>query len=59
MEGVVFQYAYVLTDGVSVKFTYANADRKNDSLPTYGAGDISTASLTHFQLFQADLNVKF
>ncbi len=59
MEGVVLQYTYVLTDGVNVKFTYANADRKNDNLPTYGAGDISTASLTHYQLFQADLNVKF
>ena len=59
MEGFVIQSTYVLANGVSVKFTYANADRKNDSLATYGAGDIATANLMHYQLFQADLNVKF
>ncbi|HTJ79409.1 MAG TPA: putative porin [Rariglobus sp.] len=59
MEGFVLQGVYALSDGVSVKFTYANGDRKNDNLATYGAGDIATANLTHFQLFQADLNVKF
>lgn len=59
MEGFVLQGTYVLSTGVSVKFTYANADRKNDLLGTYGAGDIATSNLTHFQLFQADLNVKF
>jgi len=59
MEGFVLQGTYVITDGVSIKFTYANADRKNDSLATYGKGDIDTANLTHYQLFQADMNVKF
>jgi len=59
MEGFVVQAAYVLSPGVSVKFTYANADRKNSALATYGAGDIGTANLTRFNLFQADLNVKF
>ena len=59
MEGFVLQGTYALSDGVSVKFTYANADRKNNSLATYGAGDIGTPNLTHYQLFQADLSVKF
>ncbi len=59
MEGFVLQGSYVISNGVSVKFTYANADRKNDGLATYGAGDIGTANLTHYQLFQADVNVKF
>lgn len=59
MEGFVLQGVYVISNGVNVKLTYANADRKNDSLATYGAGDIGTANLTHYQLFQADLNVKF
>jgi len=59
MEGFVLQGVYALSEGVTVKFTYANADRKNDGLATYGAGDVGTANLTHYQLFQADLNVKF
>jgi hypothetical protein len=59
MEGFGLQGTYVITDGVSVKFTYANADRKNNSLATYGAGDIGSANLKHYQLFQADLSVKF
>ena len=59
MEGFVLQGTYVITDGVSVKFTYANADRKNDALPTFGAGDIGSTNVTHYQLFQADLSVKF
>ena len=59
MEGFVLQGSYVISNGVTVKFTYANADRKNDSLATYGKGDIDAANLTHYQLFQADLSVKF
>ena len=61
MEGVVLQASYVLSQGVSVKFTYANADQKDSNLVTYGTGDITPATnvLKHFNLFQADLNVKF
>lgn len=59
MEGWWFTYNYVITDGVSVKFTYAAADRKNDRLNTFGAGDIGTAKVNNYQLFQADLNIKF
>jgi hypothetical protein len=59
MEGFGASASYVLTNGVTVKFTYANAVRKNTILPTYGAGDIGTNNLSNYQLFQADLNVKF
>ncbi len=59
MQGYGVSFAYVLSNGVVAKLTYANADRKNGSLATYGAGDIATANLTHYELIQADLSVKF
>ena len=59
MKGYGVSFAYVLSNGVVAKLTYADADRKNGRLATYGAGDIATANLTHYQLIQADLSVKF
>ena len=59
MKGFGVSFAYVLSTGVTAKLTYASADRKKDSLATYGAGDIATPNLTSYQLFQADLSVKF
>ncbi|MFA6286902.1 MAG: putative porin [Opitutaceae bacterium] len=59
MEGFVTSFSYVLSNGVTAKFTYANAKRKEQNLASYGAGDIATPNLDNYQLFQADLNVKF
>jgi hypothetical protein len=63
MNGFVLQGVYAFTDFLNVTLTYANADRKNNSLPTGGVGDLGlpsgTAELEKFQLLQADLNFKF
>jgi len=59
MKGYGVSFSYVISTGVTAKFTYASADRKEDSLATYGSGDIGTPNLTNYQLFQADLSVKF
>ncbi|HSI07187.1 MAG TPA: putative porin [Rariglobus sp.] len=59
MEGYGISFAYVPTTGVTLKLTYAQGDRHNDGLATFGAGDITTATLTDYQLFQADVSVKF
>ena len=61
MQGYVASFSYVLSNGVIAKLTYANADRKNDSLPTPGWGDMKPVgnNLTHYELIQADLSVKF
>ncbi|MDF3058377.1 MAG: hypothetical protein K0R17_2592 [Rariglobus sp.] len=59
MEGVVLQFGYVLSDGVTANLTYAHAERIEDALPAYGAGDIGTTALEKYNLIQADLNIKF
>jgi len=59
MKGYGVSFAYVLSNGITAKLTYASADRKEDGLATYGSGDVGTANLTNYQLFQADLSVKF
>ena len=59
MEGVVLSAAYNLADAVTFKLTYAYAWRIDDSLGTGGAGDIGINPLDQYQLFQADLSVRF
>ena len=63
MKGFVVQGAYAFTDFLNATLTYANGDRNNKTLPTGAVGDLGgpngTASLEDYQLFQADLNLKF
>jgi hypothetical protein len=63
LKGFVAQGAYAFTDFLNLTLTYANGDRNNKSLPTGAVGDLGgptgTASLENYQLFQADLNLKF
>ncbi len=63
MKGFVVQGSYAFTDFLSFTVTYANADRKNKSLPTGAVGDLGlpwgTSFLENYQQFQADLNLKF
>lgn len=59
MQGVGVTLAYMLSDAVWVQLLYGYAERADDSLGTGGFGDIAINPLKNFQLFQADLNVKF
>jgi Putative porin len=60
MQGVVARVGYMLSDAVSVNLTYAYGWRIDDSLGTGGAGgSIGINPLDDYQLFQADLNLKF
>jgi hypothetical protein len=59
MEGVVVQAGYALSDAVIFNLTYGYGRRSNSSLGTGGAGDIGINPLDKYQIFQADLNVKF
>ena len=59
MEGVAVNASYALSDAVFVKLTWAYGWSADNSLGTGGAGDIGINPLDQFQLFQADLNVKF
>jgi hypothetical protein len=59
MEGVAVQAGYALTDAVIFNLTYGYAWRVDDGLGTGGNGDIGINPLDKYQIFQADLNVKF
>lgn len=63
MKGFVVQGVYAFTDFLNATLTYANGDRNNKSLPTGAVADLGgptgTAYLEDYQLFQADLNLKF
>ncbi len=59
MEGLVASAAYNLADAITFKLTYAYAWRVDEALGTGGAGDIGINPLDKYQLFQADLSVKF
>lgn len=59
MEGVGVTFGYMLSDAVWLNFLYGYAERADKALGTGGAGDIAANPLKNFQLFQADLNVKF
>jgi hypothetical protein len=48
-----------LSDSVWLNFTYGYAWQANDALGTGGSGDIAINPVTNFQLFQADLNIRF
>lgn len=59
MEGVAVQAGYMLSDAVAFNITYGYGWRSDRSLGAGGAGDIGINPLDQYQLFQADLNVKF
>ncbi len=59
MEGVAIQAGYMLSDAVSFNLTYGYGWRSDNWLGTGGAGDIAINPLDEYQIFQADLNVKF
>jgi Putative porin len=59
MEGVVVQGGYAITDAVTFNLSYGYGRRSNKTLGTGGVGDIGINPLEKYQIFQADLNVKF
>ena len=59
LEGVAVTAAYALSDAVFFKLTWGYAWPANDDLGTGGTGDIGINPLDKYQIFQADLNVKF
>jgi hypothetical protein len=59
MEGIVVQAGYAISDAVIFNLSYGYGNRSNDNLGTGGTGDIGINPLDKYQVFQADLNVKF
>lgn len=59
LEGVGVTFAYMLSDAVWLNFLYGYAEQADKGLGTGGGGDIAANPMKNFQLFQADLNVKF
>jgi hypothetical protein len=59
MKGFVVQGAYALSDAITLNLTYGLADQIDGTLGTGGAGDIGVNPLRNYQIFQADLNLKF
>jgi hypothetical protein len=59
IEGIVVQAGYALSDAVVFNLSYGYGRRSDKSLGTGGVGDIGINPLDKYQLFQADLNVKF
>jgi hypothetical protein len=59
LEGVVVRAGYMLSDAVSFNLTWAYAWRIDNALGTGGAHDIAVNPLDQYQIFQADMNVKF
>ncbi|MDQ2824013.1 MAG: putative porin [Verrucomicrobiota bacterium] len=59
IEGVVVQAGYALSDAVTFNLTYGYGWRIDDALGTGGSADIAVNPMDQYQIFQADLSVKF
>ena len=60
MEGIAVQAGYALSDAVAFNITYGYGWRSDSSLGTGGSNiDIGINPLDRYQIFQADLNVRF
>jgi hypothetical protein len=59
MQGVAVQVGYALSDAVTFNLTYGHGWRSDSSLGTGGVGDISVNPIDQYNIFQADLNLKF
>jgi hypothetical protein len=59
IEGFAVQAGYALSDAVTFNLSYGYGDQANGNLGTGGVGDIPLNPLRKYQIFQADLNVKF
>lgn len=59
MEGFVLQAGYGISDAITFNLSYGWGDQADGDLGTGGVGDIGVNPLRNYQVFQADLNVKF
>ena len=59
IEGFVVQAGYAISDAVIFNLSYGYGWNSDRSLGTGGTGDIGINPLDRYQVFQADLNVKF
>lgn len=59
MQGVAVKAGYALADAIVFNLTWAYGWRSNGNFGTGGVGDIPINSVDEYQIFQADLNVKF
>lgn len=59
MEGIAVQAGYMLSDAIAFNLLYAHAWPSDGQLGTGGVGDIGINPLSEYDIFQADLNVKF
>jgi hypothetical protein len=59
MEGVAVKAGYMLADAIVFNLTYGYGWPADDALGTGGTGDIAINPLDQYQIFQADLSVKF
>jgi hypothetical protein len=59
LQGIGATAGYMLSDAVWLNFTYGYAWRADGALGTGGGGDEGINPLRNYQLFQADLNIKF
>jgi Putative porin len=59
MEGIAVQAGYMLSDALVFNLLYAHAWPSDDHLGTGGVGDIGINPLSEYDIFQADLSVKF
>jgi hypothetical protein len=60
MEGVAVRLGYAVTDAITANLTYGYGWQIDDDLGTGGTGDAFTINpLNKYQIFQADLSVKF
>jgi hypothetical protein len=58
-RGVAVKAGYMLADAISLNLTWAYSWRINGSLGTGGIGDLPINPLDQYQIFQADMSVKF
>jgi Putative porin len=59
IQGVGVRAGYALSDAIIFNLSYGYGWRSDDSLGTGGIGDIGINPLDKYQIFQADLSVKF
>ncbi len=59
IQGVAVKAGYMLADAISLNLTYSYGWRTNGNFGTGGIGDLPINPVDQYQLFQADMSVRF